>query len=67
MPAFEPAQVEALADAIIRNRSELAAKTDVNWLKWDFGFSNSHSACLTNRVNMMYKRPKDVYTSCMTL
>ena len=41
----EAKHTEAIADAIVRNRSELATKIDVNWLKWGFGINIVLTVC----------------------
>ena len=41
----EAKHAEAIADAIVRNRGELATKTDVNWLKWGLGINIVLTIC----------------------
>ena len=42
---MEAKHAEAVADAIVRNRGELATKTDVNWLKWGLGINIVLTIC----------------------
>ena len=42
---MEAKYTEAIADAIVRDRGELATKIDVNWLKWGFGINIVLTIC----------------------
>ena len=55
---MEAKHTEAIADAVVRYRGELAAKTDVNWLKWGLGINIVLTICsLTIAIALLVNQP----------